>query len=386
MSLPLPPILLTDVKYRASLAAVQALGKAGYPVYTAQTEAELQGTPPAFSSVYAKGVFLVPGSCYDVEYPARLAEICNSIRAEKEQVPVLFPIGAATLSQVAGHSEELASTARFLISPPEVLDRANDKRAVAELAQTLNIPIPEEFDCREDRLPPRFPVVVKPRCGEKLGLHAEERYCKVYQESDFAAAYSKMARFDPEPVVQELLTGDGVGVSAVMDQNSRPVSVVCHRRIREYPIEGGPSACCESFWDGTLVRYAVELLQALHFVGIAMVEFKDGKLLEINPRVWGSFPLTEKCGSPFSLRYVQAASGNAAAVCEGPEYKEGIRMRFLLNDTLACLSYLCHGQPGKALSGLTEPFRPKSKEALFSWRDPKPFFLYLKNTLTKRGD
>ena len=53
MTLPLPPILLTDVKYRASLAAVQALGKAGYPVYTAQTEAELQGTPPAFSSVYA---------------------------------------------------------------------------------------------------------------------------------------------------------------------------------------------------------------------------------------------------------------------------------------------------------------------------------------------
>ena len=151
MTLPLPPVLFTDVKYRASLAAVQALGKAGYPVYTAQTEAELQGTPPAFSSVYAKGVFLVPGSCYDVEYPARLAEICNSIRAEKEQVPVLFPIGAATLSQVAGHSEELASTARFLISPPEVLDRANDKRAVAELAQTLNIPIPEEFDCREDR-------------------------------------------------------------------------------------------------------------------------------------------------------------------------------------------------------------------------------------------
>lgn len=81
-----------------------------------------------------------------------------------------------------------------------------------------------------------------------------------------------------------------------------------------------------------------------------MVEFKDGKLLEINPRVWGSFPLTEKCGSPFSLRYVQAASGNAAAVCEGPEYKEGIRMRFLLNDTLACLSYCVMVNPAKRLA------------------------------------
>ena len=199
------------------------------------------GHAAGFSSVYAKGVFLVPGSCYDVEYPARLAEICNSIRAERAG-PRTLSIGAATLSRVAGHSEELASTARFLISPPEVLDRANDKRAVAELAQTLNIPIPEEFDCREDRLPPRF------SCSDKAALRRKSSACtqknvivKVYQESDFAAAYSKMARFDPEPVVQELLTGDGVGVSAVMDQNSRPVSVVCHRRIREYPIEGGPS-------------------------------------------------------------------------------------------------------------------------------------------------
>lgn len=61
-------------------------------------------------------------------------------------------------------------------------------------------------------------------------------------------------------------------------------------------------------------------------------------------------------------------------------------MRFLLNDTLACLSYLCHGQPGKALSGLTGAFPAQVKRGLVLLAGSQAFFLYLKNTLTKRGD
>ena len=45
------------------------------------------------------------------------------------------------------------------------------------------------------------------------------------------------------------------------------------------------------------MRRAVSLLQAIEFTGIAMVEFKGAYLLECNPRIWGSFPLTDACGS-----------------------------------------------------------------------------------------
>ncbi len=381
-----PPVFITDTKYRASLAAVEALGQAGYPVYAVHTAKDLSAPPPAFFSKYTKEAITLPCSFSSKEYPGLLLEALDSAAQKEGELPVLFPIGAVTLSRISQNYEEFSHHAHFLVSSPETLELANDKRKVSLLAKSLSLPLPLEYPCQSGALPPRFPVVIKPRCGEKLGLHPEERYRKVFSEEKFSEGYGEMSRYDPEPVVQELLEGEGVGVSVMMDQKSRPVSILCHRRVREYPIAGGPSACCESFWDEALVQYAVRLLSAMSFVGIAMAEFKGGKLLEINPRIWGSFPLTYKCGSPFSSCYVRAALGEELPMCQAPSYREGVRTRFLLNDTLSALSYLRHGKIGKTLGAVKDFFSPRCKEALFSFDDPKPFAIYLKNTLTRKGE
>lgn len=380
-----PPVLVTDTKYRASLAAVQSLGRAGYPVAALHTQGD-GGAPAAFASKYVKKRVALPCSAKDADYPGLLAQVCDSLGAEYGAAPVVFPVGAATLAQLAEHREELGAHARFLVSPPAVLEAANDKRRVGELARSLGVPAPQEYPCPGGALPEAFPVVVKPRCGEKFGLHAEERYRKAYDPAGFRAAWEAMARYDPQPVVQELLAGEAVGVSLVMDEKSRPVSALCHRRVREYPTQGGPSSCCESMWDGALVEHAVKLLQGLGFVGLAMVEFKGGKLLEINPRVWGSFPLTYKCGAPLARDYVRASLGEELPLIQGPRYRTGVRMQFVLNDGLACLGYLRQGQPGRGLRGLVDLLNPRVKDGVFSFDDPRPFFRYLKNALGKGGD
>lgn len=380
-----PPVLVTDTRYRASLAAVQSLGRAGYPVAALHTQGD-GGAPAAFASKYVKKRVALPCSAKDADYPGLLAQVCDSLGEECGAAPVVFPVGAATLAQLAEHREALEGHARFLVSPPAVLEAANDKRRVGELARSLGVPAPKEYPCPGGALPEAFPVVVKPRCGEKFGLHAEERYRKAYNPAGFRAAWEAMARYDPQPVVQELLTGEAVGVSLVMDGKSRPVSALCHRRVREYPTQGGPSSCCESVWDGDLVEYAVRLLRGLGFVGLAMVEFKGGKLLEINPRVWGSFPLTYKCGAPLARDYVRASLGEELPLIQGPRYRTGVRMQFVLNDGLACLGYLRQGQPGRGLRGLVDLLNPRVKDGVFSCDDPRPFFRYLKNALGKGGD
>lgn len=380
-----PPVLVTDTKYRASLAAVQSLGRAGYPVAALHTQGD-GGAPAAFASKYVKKRVILPCSAKDEKYPELLAQVCGSLGEEYGAAPVVFPVGAATLAQLAEHREELGEYARFLVSPPAVLEAANDKRRVGELARSLGVPAPKEYPCPGGALPEAFPVVVKPRCGEKFGLHAEERYRKAYDPAGFRAAWEAMARYDPQPVVQELLTGEAMGVSLVMDGKSRPVSALCHRRVREYPTQGGPSSCCESVWDGALVEHAVKLLRGLGFVGLAMVEFKGGKLLEINPRVWGSFPLTYKCGAPLAQDYVRASLGEELPLIQGPGYKTGVRMQFVLNDGLACLGYLRQGQPGRGLRGLVDLLNPRVKDGVFSCDDPRPFIRYLKNALGKGGD
>lgn len=380
-----PPVLVTDTRYRASLAAVQSLGRAGYPVAALHTQGD-GGAPAAFASKYVKKRVILPCSAKDADYLELLAQVCDSLGEEFGAAPVVFPVGAATLAQLAEHREALEGHARFLVSPPAVLEAANDKRRVGELARSLGVPAPQEYPCPGGALPEAFPVVVKPRCGEKFGLHAEERYRKAYDPAGFRTAWEAMARYDPQPVVQELLTGEAVGVSLVMDEKSRPVSALCHRRVREYPTQGGPSSCCESVWDGDLVEHAVKLLRGLGFVGLAMVEFKGGKLLEINPRVWGSFPLTYKCGAPLARDYVRASLGEELPLIQGPGYRTGVRMQFVLNDSLACLGYLRQGQPGRGLRGLVDLLNPRVKDGVFSCDDPRPFFRYLKNALGKGGD
>lgn len=372
------PVIVTDARYRTATAVIRPLAKAGYPVWMVQTRAESPEQPAAFASKYGRERVLLEGSAKDEAYADRLLDLCR--RAGREERPVLFPIGADTLAMLSRNREKFREVCDFLVAAPEILDAANDKRTVAETAKKAGVPVPEEFDWKEG-IPP-LPVIIKPRCGEKLGLHAEARYRKAATEEEYGKALKAMRACDPEPVVQELISGDGAGVCLVMDESCRPVTVICHKRIREYPISGGPSACCISFYDGKMVKNAVKLLQALHFTGIAMVEFKGDRVLEINPRIWGSFPLTDACGSHFAENYVRAAMGETF---EKPDdtYKRGVRMRFLLNDTLAVFSCLRHGKFKKAMAGIADVFR--AREALFRFRDQRPFWRYLRLTLRGKG-
>lgn len=363
-------VIVTDVHYRTALAVIRPLRKAGYRVIAVQAKAESPHKPAAFLSKYVSRCVLLEGSVRDIAYAERLLALCR----ECKERPVLFPIGADTLHMLAKNQSVFSAVCDFLVSAPEVLDAANDKRTVAQTAKRIGVPVPEEFDCENGKEPPRYPVILKPRCGEKLGLHAEQRYIVAESAESYREAYRKMSEYDPCPVVQERIDGFGSGICAVMGKNGEPVCLMGHRRIREYPINGGPSACCESYYDETKAEQAVRLLRELHFVGIAMVEFKGDCVLEINPRIWGSFPLTEVCGSHFAENYVRAACGEAFSEPDCA-FVRGKRMRFLLNDTLAVLSYLKRGKLRPAASGIADCFR--AKEALFRFTDQKPFWHYL---------
>lgn len=78
-----------------------------------------------------------------------------------------------------------------------------------------------------------------------------------------------------------------------------------HKRIRELYTMGGPSTCAISVYDPKLLDYGLKILGALNWHGIAMVEFKkdskDGtfKLMEINPKFWGSLDLAIASGIDF---------------------------------------------------------------------------------------
>ena len=364
--------LVTDGKYRSSIAAVRALHRAGYRVVVTQTRADVKSAPAVSVSKSCDDFRWIDGACADADYAEKLL----SVLKEYEH-PVLFCVGAVTLNTVAARREEFAALANFLIAPKETLDALNDKESVHQRALELGIPVPREYD----GTPESYPVVVKPHCGEKFGLKAADRYAVANNEAEFDAIMEKMQRYDPSPIVQQKIRGAGAGVSLLLGCKSELLGALCHRRVREYPITGGPSTCCESFYDEKMIAQAYALLKSFHFVGLAMVEFKGDCILEVNPRVWGSFPMTEAAQSPIVAHYAQAAQGGQVTYA-AKDYRTGVKMRFFLNDTVAALSYLKAGRVKEGLCGLGDLFT--AKEALSAKGDGKVMRAYLKKSLFER--
>ena len=365
--------IVTDGKYRMSIAAVRALSRAGYHVVVTQTRKDVQAAPPVSVSKHCAEFRWIDGHVTDTEYKKRLISVLRDY-----EKPILFCVGAVTLNLVAAQREEFSNVADFLVASQSVLDQLNDKEIVHERAEKLGIPVPKQYT---DNQPDNFPVVIKPHCGEKFGLKAAERYAVAHNTEEYHAIMTKMRQYDSQPLVQQKIEGAGAGVSLLLDKEGNLICALCHRRIREYPITGGPSTCCESFYDETMIQQAYQLLYSFGFVGFGMVEFKGHCVLEVNPRIWGSFPMTEATESPFVAQYARAASGEAVPYTP-KDYKIGVRMRFLLNDTVAILHYLKSGQVGAALRGIGDCFT--AKEALHSRGDNRVFRTYLKQSLFQR--
>ena len=371
-------VIVTDAKYRASIAAARSLAKCGHEVVIVQTAKDACGEIPAFKSKYVSRTVLFDCSVNDADvYCSALAKL-----ASEYEYPTVFPIGAATTALLAQKKNELTRVCAFTVSDPATLALANDKSRVRLAAESAGIAVPRTYDVGET--PESYPVIVKPRCGEAFGLKARERYAVANDFTEYTSAYEKMSKYGGEPIVQELVAGVGIGVSLLMSRDGRAVSAICHKRVREYPSCGGPSACCESFFDAVLVSKAEKLLASIGFVGIAMVEFKGGRLLEINPRVWGSFPMTYVSGSSFAEDYVKLSSGEPFEHMLD-NYKSGCRMNFILSDFAACADLICHKRFTEAFAGLGDIILRRAADGVYDKDDSAPFWSYLHSKFFKNN-
>ena len=193
---------------------------------------------------------------------------------------------------------------------------------------------------------------------------------------ELEAACRRIHETVPLPLVQEYIPGEGRGVFLLMNQG-RVRAAFADRRVHEKPPSGGVSVVSESMaLDPRLLAYAQQLLAALKWHGVVMVEFKhdrrDGraKLLEINGRFWGSLQLAVDAGIDFPyLLYRMAVDGD---VEQAFSYREGVRLRWWPADLD---SLLLRFRNGKGLGGLGEFLKwngNTTRNEIFRWDDPRP--------------
>ena len=325
-----PRVLILDGFWNKALAGVRSLGRRGFFVGVGE------GTrlAPAMFSRYCRRRFVHPSVVGEPE--AFLAALAREL--EIGGYEVLLPMELSTQLLVTAHRERLTPLVRIPFADAAATRRVHDKGSLAAFATERGIACPATFFPRGPadaaamarELP--YPVLVKPRHSS-----GGRGIVRVECVADFAAAYARVHARSAAPIVQESLPpgGDALGVAVLMNFASEPKASFAYRRLREYPIAGGPSTLRESIWNPELQERAERLLASLGWTGVAMVEFKvdprdgDPKLLEVNPRFWGSLHHAIVCGVDFPfLVYRLAMDGDVDQV---RRYRIGVRSRSLLH-------------------------------------------------------
>lgn len=379
--------IVTDARYRMTVSIIRSLGRAEVRVTALEDRLPMREIL-GFHSKYVSNTGYVTSA--HVSHDRFIEDLLRLSPGHDAVIPVT----TNSILAMAKNRDKLVSKLNFIVADEETVNLADDKSRLLQKAAELGVPTPftttlkegEEAGELAERV--KYPVVVKYRAGEKLGLHAEERYAIVRDKAGFIKVFTSMHEKQPYPLVQEYLPGGGFGVSTFFNRAGEPVVLFGHRRIREYPASGGPSCLCESVHMPELNRYAVRLLQGMGWQGVAMVEFKqaaDGsyRLMEINPRIWGSFPLTLAAGVDFPLLMYKTIIGEKVEpVLETPP---GRKMRFLVQDLLSVKGYLRLRSDKSAFAKefLRDLTNPGIKDGLFSRDDPKPGWYYLKNVFCK---
>lgn len=355
-------VLILDGGNQNTLAAVRYLGKSGHEMHiVAPGKNSL-----ALFSKYCHRAHLLPDPRTHAEsYMNKLLTLLQN-----EKFDVLLPMGFRSYQLCAAYASTIQQHTSLTITTKENIALASDKRLTYALAEKTGVPFPKTFQVGSldevAKIETGFPVVIKSSFESGTNV-VEYAHSKKELLQKFEAMVKKH-RFKPEdyPIIQQYITGEGFGFFAYYEEGTCKAFFM-HHRLREYPVTGGASVCAESFYDETLLQQGKKLLDELKWNGVAMVEFKkhsDGeyKLMEINPKFWGSLELALAAGVNFPAMLLQKAANEK--VVQSLPYKQ-ITFQWLINGE--CFHVL--EKPSAFFQVVAQLFSSKKD---FWWSDLKP--------------
>lgn len=223
----------------------------------------------------------------------------------------LLPVSDYTTMLVAEHAKTLSTSTRFSVPPIESFHQAHDKFELMNLADTLGVLTPTSY-CPSNRKELlaiardfTYPAVFKLRKGAgAIGLGFPGDAETLIRQYDALGSYSDDIYDAERPLVQQFIPGPIHDVCALFDRG-KPVVTLTQTRQLMHPARGGVGIYNRTTNEPTIRAQAIALLSALQWHGPAMVEFKQDsrdekfKLIEINPRLWGTLDLSIQSGVDF---------------------------------------------------------------------------------------
>lgn len=288
-------------------------------------------------SVYVKERIIMPNLNKRTEYEKKLLQLLKSCCTKNGAKPILLPMEDETIKLII-NNVNILENCKCLLPSSISFSMANNKRLTMIHADKIGIKIPytKEFNTVNSLIAflknaTHNEWVVKPEESKgSFGLQYITGNINIHKIEKDWAQYGKL-------IVQERIPqeGDSVCVGLICTERHEIRSVFAYKRLRSFPVQGGPSTCRISIADSELVLKSCRLMSSLSWVGVAMVEWKKDirdnsyKLMEINPRFWGGLELAVRCGVNFPQQYVDILYGNLEQLGKH-DYPIGIISRWMV--------------------------------------------------------
>jgi protein-tyrosine-phosphatase/predicted ATP-grasp superfamily ATP-dependent carboligase len=300
--------LVLDAQSRAGLATLQSLGRHGIPVDVASEAACL-----ADRSRYVRHSLRQPRTSDSAAFLRWLEEVAGA-----NPYALIVPSTEVSLRGFLSLPSSHPLRRAAVLPSNEALETALSKEKTREAADALGIAVPRSrlLLASDPPTPPeRFPLVLKP-CESVVTIGSRFvglRPVPVRNRAEWREALDRLLPRGPV-LEQEFVSGGGVGIECLYRDGAR-LWHFQHERVHELPLTGGGSSYRRSSpVDERLLSDATRLLDHLKWHGVAMVEFKGSAdrgytLMEINPRLWGSLPLSVEAGVDFPMGLWRVATG-----------------------------------------------------------------------------
>ena len=327
---------------------------------------------------------------------------------EMEELTRKLDVGSIMPVSEGYHNALIEIRGRFepdihLFSPSrECFDKATDKDYMQSLCAELEVPVArgmrlDRFMADGDAGALRLPLVLRTRKQNIEGGKAPWKAAYAETGEQLHKLYEQVKEFADNVIVQEYHPGVEDHVQILMHEGE-PFMVGDYVGEHHMPLAGGVTVQRVSCHHERLVADAVKLLKALNWQGIGGVQFHYDPetdkhiFLEINPRFIGGLPTVIMAG--FEAPFLLWQTHFEPEKIKRKAYRLGLRSRILGGDANWLLAQLRRDPlpPGQRHMGRFQAVAtfvwncgPWTRDDSFWWKDPKPFFVDLRQMIKKLG-
>lgn len=291
-------VLLTDVELRKVFDLYNCLANGGCSAILASEK--------RFPNmlIYGRRINLLRKACFS-DFNDDLLGIVRSIDADEI---VYFPCEEDTTLLFYDFVEKNCCTKiKYALPDKRVFELVRNKRFLSRFCFENQVPCPREYSLAE--LEKDFcRVVAKPVIGTGS--------CGVMFVDKPEQLEKLECLNETEYIFQEWLPNSrNVCGAFFLFDHGKTVAYYGHKRIRTYPVKAGVSVYSKIEFDEDVRNTGEMLLTKLGWHGIAMVEFlydpseKVYKVVEVNPRLWGSVLLSEFSNTGLIENYIRISTG-----------------------------------------------------------------------------